>query len=56
MLLTFSAMGLLRLQPSQFGVGYFSLASCNLTNSLLTGITTGVERGNAIAKLKAIFL
>jgi len=52
----FSATGFLQLQLSQFNMGYSSFAVCNLTDSLVTGITTGVERGDAIVKLKAIFL
>lgn len=52
----FSATGFLQLQLSQFNMDYSSFAFCNLTDSLVTGITTGVERGDAIVKLKAIFL
>lgn len=54
MLLTFSAMEFLQLQPSQLDMDYFSLVFCTLTNSLPIGISTGLEGRNVIVKLKAI--
>lgn len=56
MLLTFSAIEFLQLQPNQLDMDYYSLVLCTLTNSLPIGISTGLEGRNVIVKLKAILL